>query len=387
MKASIKRAASSAALLLAVGCASSPNEAGGGSGDTVLPPSTTAPPTGGAPTAGAPGTGAPVTPTTMIGDQNTGLPGVGGSGSALPPIMQAGSGADAPPVLVTTDPNDAEVTCYKFLTHGGAKDTPYQVGIANDAYFNFTFMAPWTGMQYARSFRTIIDNATVLHHWLFFKEPGPVADGVVSPSSGTHPGSELIHGWAPGGENLELSADVGFEMPATGFTLELHYNSGDPTALDASGVEVCVTPQVPTNVASISWLGSDVISNTTTATGTCRPTGGQRIHILGGTPHMHTHGIQMKVEIVRAAGGVEVLHDMPFDFSSQISYTKDAWLEPGDAINTTCTYDRPVSFGEGTGDEMCYFFTLYYPKLALTDLGLGAVIHGPNSCGVVGLGF
>jgi hypothetical protein len=95
----------------------------------------------------------------------------------------------------------------------------------------------------------------------------------------------------------------------------------------------------------------------------------------------------MKVDINRAAGGIEVLQDMPFDFATQISYMKDVWLEPGDSITTTCTYDRPVSFGEGTGDEMCYFFTLAYPKLALTDAGLGAVIHGPNSCGVVGLGF
>ena len=130
-----------------------------------------------------------------------------------------------------------------------------------------------------------------------------------------------------------------------------------------------------------------MISNTTTATGTCIPAGGERIHILGGTPHMHTHGTHMKVEIMRAGGMVEVLHDMPFDFATQISYKKDVWLEPGDSINTTCTWDKPVSFGEGTGDEMCYFFTLAYPYLALTDGGFGAVIHGANSCGVIGTGF
>jgi len=383
MKASIKHAAS-AAVWLMLGCASEPNQGSGnpGTSGNVLPPQGSDPSTVGTPLAGAPGTTPPVTPITG----GTSTQGAAGAASTSPPVMQAGAAAE-PPVLVTTDPNDADVTCYKFLTHGVSKDTPYEVGLANDAYFNFTFAAPWTGTQYARSFRTIIDNASVLHHWLFFKEPGPVTDGMVSPSSGTHPTSELIHGWAPGGENLELSADVGFEMPATGFTLETHYNSADPTAVDASGVEVCVTPHMPTNVASISWLGSDVISNTTTATGTCVPSGGQRIHILGGTPHMHTHGINMKVEIMRAAGGVEVLHDMPFDFSTQISYKKDVWLEPGDSINTTCTWDRPVSFGEGTGDEMCYFFTLAYPYLALTDAGLGAVIHGANSCGVIGTGF
>ena len=242
MNVSIMRAATGAAVLLWLGCASSPEDGseGQGTNGNVLPPSSSSP-TPGAPTAGAPGTGTSVTPTTTTPTPTPS--GMAGSGSAMPPVAQAGSGAVMPP-LVTQDPVDPDITCYKFLTHGGTEGTPYHVGIANDAYFNFSFNAPWTGMQYARTFKTIVDNTTVLHHWLFFKEPAPVVDGAVAPSSGTHPGSELIHGWAPGGVNLELSADVGFEMPATGFTLELHYNSGDPSAEDVSGVEVCVTSPV-----------------------------------------------------------------------------------------------------------------------------------------------
>jgi hypothetical protein len=40
-----------------------------------------------------------------------------------------------------------------------------------------------------------------------------------------------------------------------------------------------------------------------------------------------------------------------------------------------------VRFGEGTNDEMCYMFTLYYPKLSLTNGNpLATLIHGPNTC-------
>jgi mono/diheme cytochrome c family protein len=281
---------------------------------------------------------------------------------------------------------DPSVKCYTFNAHGATKNDPFKVGVAKDAYYNFTFNAPWTGTQYAKAFRTKTDNLKVIHHWLLFKEGAPVQDGAQAvPSSGTHPSGQLVHGWAPGGEDLILNDEVGMELPATGFTLELHYNSNDANALDKSGVEVCVTPNKPKNIAGISWLGTDAIGGTT-ATGTCNPDTGMPIRILGGTPHMHVAGTHMKVEILRQGGKVEILHDAPFDFNYQRAYdyqNMNLMLMPGDQVRTTCTYNKPVTFGEGTGDEMCYFFTLHYPVNALTSAGLGQVIHGQNTCGVL----
>jgi len=310
----------------------------------------------------------------------------------------ATAGASCVPAVPNTNPMidkpgakpdpaaDPSVKCYTFNAHGATKDQPFKVGVARDAYFNFTFNAPWTGTQYAKAFRTKTDNLKVIHHWLLFKEGGPVSDGAMAvPSSGTHPGGQLVHGWAPGGEDLILNDDIGMELPATGFTLELHYNSQDAAAVDKSGVEVCVTPNKPKNIAGISWLGTDAIGGAS-ATGTCTPDMGQPIRILGGTPHMHVAGTHMKVEILRQGGKVEMLHDAAFDFNYQRSYDfqdKNLMLMPGESIRTTCTYNKPVSFGEGTGDEMCYFFTLHYPYPALTSTGLGQIIHGPNTCGVL----
>ena len=42
---------------------------------------------------------------------------------------------------------------------------------------------------------------------------------------------------------------------------------------------------------------------------------------------------------------------------------------PGDTITTDCTYSEPQTFGEGTAQEMCYLFTMAYPKGALVDDG------------------
>jgi hypothetical protein len=145
-------------------------------------------------------------------------------------------------------------------------------------------------------------------------------------------------------------------------------------------VQVCVTPKVPKNVASLSWLGTDSISGAM-ASGVCSPTGSEPIHVIGVSPHMHLKGRHMSVMLTRKDGKTETIHDQPFDFNYQHSYLADFMIMPGDSIKTTCTYSGPTSFGEGTNDEMCYAFTLYYPKLALTNGNpVATLIHGPNTC-------
>jgi hypothetical protein len=237
-------------------------------------------------------------------------------------------------------------------------------------------------MKWLRSVRTKLDNEAVVHHWLLYRLPTPTNDGGVAPSAGAHPAAELVHGWAPGGTDLMLPDDVAMEAPDTGWLLEYHYNSNDPAAKDASAVELCVADNERPNVASISWLGTNNIGGLM-ATGTCTPRQPQgEITILGFTPHMHTKGRHMKAVINRAGGAPEVLHDEPFDFNYQIAYEPPApvVLEPGDTITTTCTYGSPASFGSGTNDEMCYFFVMYYPRLALTDGSLLGGFQSANTC-------
>jgi len=290
------------------------------------------------------------------------------------------AGVVAEPVV-----DDPTLTCYEFRAHAnGQMDQPFAVGSATDEYYNFFFNAPWKGTKYAKSLKVIMDNEQVVHHWLLYQDPAlhPNAGSVAS-SIGAHPTGQLMHGWAPGGEDLIMNAEAAIELPETGFTLEFHYNSSDPTAVDRSGVEVCVSDNPPENKATLSWLGTDAISGTTSVSGTCSPVATQPIRILGGTPHMHTAGKAMSVVINRADGSKEMLHDAPFDFDYQVAYDysdQEIWLQPGESITTTCEYSQPVFFGEGTGDEMCYFFTLAYPAGALSMPGIGQVLHGPNGC-------
>jgi hypothetical protein len=200
-----------------------------------------------------------------------------------------------------------------------------------------------------------------------------------------HAGGQLVQGWAPGGQDVYYSKDLGMAMPPEGYILESHHNNttGLP-ASDNTGIEICVTTVVPKTIASLTWLGSDLISGIT-ASGTCTPPiqANAPVHILGGTPHMHTAGIHMKVTINHVGGAPQVIHDLPFDFMSQTSYPLDGVvMNAGDTITTDCTYNRPSTFGQATSNEMCYFFTVYYPAGVMQTPGIGSVIHGPNTCGI-----
>ena len=287
-----------------------------------------------------------------------------------------------------TEPiNRDGLECYNLTAHNGDLKTPYAVGAAKDAYFNFTFKAPWTGMAYGIIFRPIVDNKSVIHHWLLFQDTPAGRPGPAVRSVGAHPSGQLLAGWAPGGETLNLreqvKEEVGVELPDTStYTVEYHYNSSDANAKDASGVEVCVQKKKPANIAGLSWLGYDqLLVPAAKWTGTCKHKSQQPITLLGVTPHMHKQGKHQKAVINRADGKKETLLDEPFDFEYQRQYIKSVKVNPGDSITTECTFAKPMAFGESTEAEMCYMFTLAYPKNALSDGGAwGTLAHGGGAC-------
>ncbi len=288
------------------------------------------------------------------------------------------------------------VECFELRAHNGqtaGDTTPFQVGLGpwptspGQFYENFVFKTPYTKKVTALKLEPIIDNGPVLHHWLLFQvrvaQEGFV-DGTHTTILGTHPGSELVAIWAPGGDTIDMPPGVALEMPEPGgiFELEIHYFNPDGTLKeDRSGVRVCVTSEPIENVATITWLGTENISvpqrSPGTAIGTCRPLnpGGGDIHIMRSIPHMHRIGTQLKTVINRAGGlGSETLIDKPFKFDEQRSYLTPAIVHPGDTLTTTCTYNNtttaPISFGTVSEQEMCYNFIFAYPARALHNPGL-----------------
>lgn len=320
--------------------------------------------------------GAPAgTPSCAISDTSV-LPGTGGGDAG------ASAGSSGGAHITPIEYNDPDMECYNLVAFAnGNKTRKYSVpGYATDSYVNFYYKAPWTGTRYTRSVEIITDNKQVIHHWLLFNNQSPELDGTAQTALGTHGfDEELLYGWAPGASPMYLDPDVGQKLEGgTGFTLEAHYNN--PSALsgpDASGAKLCVTKKVPAHEAGLSWVGTDAILGTS-ASGTCYPES-KEIHIIVAQPHMHKKGKHMKVVVNRASGKQETIHDEDFSFENQRYYPLNVVLKPGDSMTTTCEYNGLATFGRGTEEEMCYFFSLHWPAGALVG-GLGGILHGGYSC-------
>lgn len=299
---------------------------------------------------------------------------------------------------ITPDPGE---TCYEFVTHGGqteADASKFDVR-PGEFYEQFYFRVPWTQDEVMTRFGAKYDNLKVLHHWLLFTSSMSTSKiGTHETVSGSTIGdtSQLIAGWAVGGDHVEFPKDTGLELTPTGIlNMQWHYyNSGNTPEPDATRVQICTVPKsMRANVGSLTFLGTENFNGPfgmppktqSEFQGTCVNDSGGPITIFGFNPHMHKFGVHMRAVIQRSNGTVEEVFNKPFDFNSQITYVLDTpvRLEPGESIVSTCTFNntsnQSVPFGPSSDQEMCYNFTMSYPARAL-DNGVPSLIGATNTC-------
>jgi len=276
-------------------------------------------------------------------------PTCGGATSAAPPAEDLGE----------WPPPGCEQT-YKILT--GKGDTKATVAANTETHPQFVMDAPWGAGAQGLGFKPVTDNKRVLHHWIVYDNKTRA----------------FINGWAPGkdaSKSKALPDDVGVYLPsgAGSVRLDVHYNNlnNNKAELDQSGVEVCTTTK-PRKYMSTTFMGLMAIPvlppGESDSIGVCNVSvKGDPVFIIGESPHAHQLAKHMKLEHKRG-GQVTMLHDAPFDFEEQVSRPLDAPFEikTGDVLTTTCHFNndtgRTVTFGENTGNEMCFNFISYYPK-------------------------
>jgi hypothetical protein len=278
------------------------------------------------------------------------------------------AGATAPPEPAAPAwPDNCDAT-YMISAASGGRPNTVAPGIETHPQVRVT--APWGSERVqAIAWRAMTDNAKVLHHWILYG-----------------PSREFLFGWAPGKDNNEaLPPDVGVYLPSSNMTLDIHYNNVTGTQMeqDASGVEICVLKQAnfrPKTATVTNALSQYLISVPAGAsdfdvTGTCTHTG-MPVRLLSASPHAHRTAHHMKFTVQKANGQVITMHDDVFNFEEQTTYAMNppVVIESGDRIITTCTFtndtERTITFGENTGNEMCFNFALYEPMGGL-NCGLG----------------
>jgi hypothetical protein len=264
---------------------------------------------------------------------------------------------------------------YKITAHGtGGVDTPYTVQPKQEIHPQISWPAPWGSESVqAIGFKTITDNESVLHHWILYGA-----------------NRAFLTGWAPGEDGIKMMGpDIGMQMPPGNLNLDVHYNSLQQTSAqtDKSGLEICVVKKAKfrKNTAAVTMgLSSIAISIPPNSKGTqikaSYPYNGTTpVTLLSASPHAHTYARRMIFTVKKKNGQTITMHDMPFVFGDQKSFPLNppVVVEAGDTITTTCIYDndtsKTVTFGEDTGNEMCFNFALYYPAGALSGIlgGLG----------------
>jgi hypothetical protein len=303
-----------------------------------------------------------------------------GAGAGEDPTC--GGGAPAPQAELEW-PKDCE-KFYKVLAHVQADPSkPYRVDANLEGHPKFVVDAPWGNDEVqALAFRPVTDNKRVLHHWILYQNSG----------------GAFLTGWAPGQDAAkgQLPGDVGMYLPSgpQSLLLDMHYNNqlpGSKAELDASGVEICVVtrPKFRPNTASVfmGFMGIGfpmVPANTANVdlTGVCSVTASAPVHLLTASPHAHKLATHTKFTVQKRDGRQIVMHDEAFNFEEQVAHNlpNEVVLETGDTVTTTCTYTNPTSqdiqFGENTDNEMCFNFTVYYPKDALGCDLLGGLLGG-----------
>ena len=262
-------------------------------------------------------------------------------------------------------PDNCDAT-YRILSHAeGSKDAPYVIGPGEEIHPQVYSDAPWgdEAVQ-AIAWRTVTDNARILHHWILYGA-----------------NREFLVGWAPGKDGAQMKEDIGMLLVGGQLRLDMHYNNlgAESEERDSSGVELCVVKKenFRKKTATVAqMLGAFQInipphSTGVDITGTCTLTGDEPVTLLTASPHGHRMAKHMKFSVERAGGETIVMHDQSFNFEEQGQFDLDEpiTLNKGDKLITTCTYEndtaQTVSFGEDTGNEMCFNFALYYPQGAL----------------------
>ncbi|WP_437812233.1 hypothetical protein [Sorangium sp. So ce1078] len=180
-------------------------------------------------------------------------------------------------------------------------------------------------------------------------------------------------------ETLEFPDGIGISIqPRQMIRLEMHYVNATPEPIEVSATTTLVAMAGDSfeHEADFLYFGNfdvhvDPRSTATLGPVFIRPPDGLGdVKYFGVTGHTHRWGTNVLVTASPGPDGPEtpvydverwswsepatVYHDPPFQ------------LDPGGGFNLTCTWnnlsDRRVDYGGTASDEMCFFWTYYYPS-------------------------
>jgi mono/diheme cytochrome c family protein len=266
---------------------------------------------------------------------------------------------------------------------------PYTVPArAGDLYRCFVVPTSFPEDRYVSAVEFLPGNRKIVHHVLTYidtseasvaldrGEDGPGYTCFGGPGFAPRGG---LGGWAPGAPALLMPTRVGLLLPAGArVVIQVHYNNhADSAGTDLTRMALRFAREpVDKRVRSIPILNRtftipagerrhEVAASWTIPSGWA-------LHALAVSPHMHLLGREMKVTATYPDGTVRPLiyiDDWDFHWQGAYTFTSPVPLPGGTRIDMQAVYDnsegnrrqpnrppKPVSWGEGTTDEMAIVF-------------------------------
>ncbi|MFO0660094.1 MAG: peptidylglycine alpha-amidating monooxygenase [Polyangiaceae bacterium] len=230
-------------------------------------------------------------------------------------------------------------------------------------------------IQAVTGFVPRVDNEKIVHHILLFQSDTPTpTDPAACENAAVSLQNKLLYGWAPGGVALEMPKGVGMPLDeTTHYFLQIHYNNiqGLEGETDSSGIDLCTTTEMTDYDADMIAFGTMQFNlpahqETTYTCNYTWPASAGEVNVVAAFPHMHQLGTAISTVVNPGTDDTDLGKYDPWDFNNQPFLPISATLKPGDQIQTTCAWNNTtnslVRFGEYTEDEMCYSFTMYYPR-------------------------
>jgi len=256
----------------------------------------------------------------------------------------------------------------------GAEYTPNEA--FHDDYRCFIIDPGLNEEQFIVAYEVVPGDARVVHHAIVYEPSSEEAEAEAEALDADEAGegytcfggagvdSEPRVLWAPGGGYTELPQETGVPLAAgRKLILQVHYNVHDGTHPDRTTVKLALADEVPfpasyQPIADLDMIldpGMELATTTTTVA-----TFGQSAVVHGVMPHMHTLGRELRVT-TNADDAEHCLVSVDrWDFHSQNAwwYSEPLSFDSVDSVSITCGYDtrsrtEPVTWGEGTEDEMC----------------------------------
>jgi hypothetical protein len=250
---------------------------------------------------------------------------------------------------------------------------------STDEYVCYGYDVTTPDPKHIIAFAPHVDNAKIVHHILVFQADAAEPTTPAKCSSGGKAGWRIVYVWAPGGKNMYLPKEAGFPLTpgaATHYVVQVHYNNANALAgeVDSTGVDACTsTPrQYEADVVAFGTQSFTIPANNLPYDRTCTvqvPSQLAGKTMFTAMPHMHQAGTQLDTRLTPVGGGPDV--DMGkitnWDFQSQFWLPISVVPKTNDTITTHCqwrnTTGADITFGEKTSNEMCYSFTMYYPRI------------------------